>query len=60
MVGLRNAIAHPHHRNTSQVDYLMQNAQSLACSLGDESRAMQIRHLRDEVQRKRKSATRTS
>ncbi|KAK4494487.1 hypothetical protein PRZ48_014785 [Zasmidium cellare] len=51
LVELRNAIAHPRTARLQRLDHLMQHAQSLACSIGDEKIAVKVRQLRDEMQR---------
>lgn len=50
LVDLRNQRAHPAETKTRVIDHLMRDAQSLACSLGDESHAMKIRSFRDKMQ----------
>lgn len=47
---LRNAVCHPLHRQTKEVDKFIQMAQSLAVALLDERRAFKLRKLRDHVQ----------
>lgn len=53
VVDLRNAICHPDGNLTLRdLDRLMQRAQKLSVTLLDESRSMQIRALRDMLQRR--------
>ena len=50
VVFLRNAVCHPGHRTTREVDRLLEQAQALAVVLQDGTRAFKIRKLRDELQ----------
>lgn len=50
MAPLRNAVAHPGWHSPRQVDSLLHTAQALAVTVNDESRALKIRALRDELQ----------
>ena len=50
VVYLRNAVCHPMQRGSKDIDWLLQQAQSLAVVLLDESRAFKIRKLRDTLQ----------
>lgn len=50
VVYLRNAVCHPTHNSTREVDSLLKKAQRLAVLLQDERRSFKIRRLRDELQ----------
>ncbi|KAK4618344.1 hypothetical protein CLAFUW4_11883 [Fulvia fulva] len=55
VIDLRNAVCHPTPGVTQHIDRLMQRAQDLTVTLLDETRAMRVRRLRDDIQ---KDATR--
>ena len=51
VVYLRNAVCHPRHQATKDLDRIIKHAQGLAVVLQDESRATKIRRLRDGLER---------
>jgi hypothetical protein len=52
VVYLRNAVCHPSHHSTQEVDTLLQSAQCLAVVQQDEKRAFKVRALRNKLQAK--------
>lgn len=51
VTGLRNAICHPHSLETIHLDSLMEAAQQLAEEVLDDTRALRVRRLRDDLQK---------
>ena len=56
VVLLRNAVCHPSHHSTRDVDRHIQRAQALAVVLRDENEAFKMRRLRNELQAKAEEA----
>ncbi len=56
VVHLRNAICHPRHHPSEDLDRDIQRAQNLAVTINDEPRAFKIRNIRDQLQTESRKA----